>query len=97
MAPRLRDAAWSEASVLEGRHEIAAHLDVLESRLDQREWLVGSYSLADICYAPMVLVLDRVGLEDEISARPGLSTWVQRLRERRSIRETMMAEPESRR
>jgi glutathione S-transferase len=95
MAPRLKDAAWTEASVLEGRSEIAAHLNVLEPFLERQDWLIGSYSLADVCYAPLVLVLDRVGLEEEISTRPGISGWVSRLRGRPAIRETMLAGTES--
>jgi glutathione S-transferase len=95
MAPRLKDAAWTEASVLEGRREVAAHLDVVEPYLERQDWLVGSYSLADVCYAPLVLVLDRVGLEAEIPTRPGVSSWVSRLRNRAAIRETILAGAES--
>jgi glutathione S-transferase/GST-like protein len=80
---------------LEGRREIAAHLDVLEMPLKEREWLVGDYSLADVCYAPLVLVLDLVGLEDEVSARPAVAQWLSRLRERPAIRDTMMAPVDS--
>jgi glutathione S-transferase len=90
MAPRLKSVTWTDESVSEGRKELAAHLDVLEDRLATGPWLVDSYSLADVCYAPMVLVLDRVGLEEEIAVRPGVSAWVSRLRERSAIRDTMM-------
>jgi glutathione S-transferase len=95
VAPRLPEAEWTDESVLEGRREIAAHLDVLEMPLKEREWLVGDYSLADVCYAPLVLVLDLVGLEDEVSARPAVAQWLSRLRERPAIRDTMMAPVDS--
>ncbi|MEO1169025.1 MAG: glutathione S-transferase family protein [Pseudomonadota bacterium] len=93
MAPRLpkSDAdPWTDESVDEGRKEIAAHLDILEPLLANADWLVGEYSLADICYAPFVLVLDRVELGEEIENRRGVAGWVSRLLERRAIQETMM-------
>jgi len=90
IAPRLKDVAWTDTSVLEGRKELGAHLDILEDFLVKNEWLAGSYSLADVSYAPLVLVLDRLGLEEEVSTRPAVSNWVSRLKERRAIQETMM-------
>lgn len=90
MAPRLPRIAWTDESVSEGRKEIRAHLDVLEKRLAEQDWLVGSYSLADICYAPLVLVLDRVDLADDLAARPAVARWVSRLRERPAVQATMM-------
>jgi glutathione S-transferase len=70
------------------RDDIGLHVDVLERRLAGRDWLVDSYSLADVCYAPLVTVFDRVGLGDLIDARPGVAAWVARLRERPAVRET---------
>jgi glutathione S-transferase len=90
MAPRFPGATWSNESVQEGRSKIASHLDVLAERLAMRDWLVDAYSFADICYAPLVLVLDRVGLADEVTSRPAVARWAARLRERPAVRETMM-------
>jgi glutathione S-transferase len=92
MAPRLDGTAWTEASVAQGRRELADHLDVIEGWLDGREWLVGQYSLADVCYAPLVLVLDRVGLEAELDGRRNVREWTKRLRGRAAIRNTLMPE-----
>jgi glutathione S-transferase len=66
----------------------AMHLDVLEGRLAGREWLVDAYSLADICYAPILTVFDRVNLGELVAARPRVAAWVQRLGERPAIRDT---------
>ena len=77
-------------SVAEGRRQIGHHLDVLAKQLRDREWLVAEYSLADVCYAPFVLVLERVELGDEIAGRPPVSRWVDRLKTRKAIVETMM-------
>ena len=93
MAPRMPGQtvdSWSDESVTSGRREIARHLDVLESQLAGQEWLVSDYSLADICYAPFVLVLDRVELGDEIAARPLVAGWVARLKNRKAVIDTMM-------
>ena len=93
MAPRLpKEMAdpWTDASVSEGRRRIAMHLDVLEKQLANQEWLLADFTLADVCYAPFVLVLDRVDLGDEIESRASVKRWVNRLNNRRSIIETMM-------
>ncbi|MGI9324117.1 MAG: glutathione S-transferase family protein [Pseudomonadales bacterium] len=94
MAPRLPNGLgepWTEASVAQGRKELCYHLDVLEKQLGSNDWLVADYSLADIGYAPFVLVLDRVELGDEIEKRARVKRWVERLQSRRAIVETMMA------
>ncbi|HJQ84476.1 MAG TPA: glutathione S-transferase family protein [Candidatus Binatia bacterium] len=72
----------------QARDGLAAHLDVLERRLAGRDWLIDAYSLADVCYAPFVTVLDRVDLGDLVDARPAVSAWVRRLRERPAVRDT---------
>ena len=93
MAPRMPAGLgdeFTQASVEEGRAEMSAHRDVLEDQLTGRQWLVDEYSLADVCYAPFVLVLDRVELGDEITRRPNVNRWVEQLRARRSVIDTMM-------
>ncbi len=93
MAPRLPHGlgdAYTEQTVLEGKQEICLHLDVLEAQLSGRAWLADEYSLADICYAPFVLVLDRVDLGDEIRRRPKVLRWHSQLLNRPSIAATMM-------
>lgn len=72
-----------------GRGELAAHLDVLASRLETAHWLVEDYSLADICYAPLIVVAARAGLSEEIDARPPVAAWVERLKARPAVREGM--------
>jgi len=93
MAPRFPEGLgdpWTDESVEEGRREIAMHLDVLEEQLANKEWLVDTFSLADVCYAPFVLVLERVELGDEITNRQLVDRWVDRLRNRKAIVDTMM-------
>ena len=70
------------------RDDMQAHMDVVERRLEGREWLIDDYSLADICYAPLVTVFDRVALGDLIDTRPAVAAWVERMRARPAVRDT---------
>jgi glutathione S-transferase len=93
MAPRFPSGlgdTWTDESVEEGRSEIRLHLDVLDRQLGDKDWLIGEYSLADVCYAPFVLVLDRVELGEEVDLRENVKQWVDRLKSRKSIMDTMM-------
>jgi glutathione S-transferase len=88
MAPWFKGVPADDPSVRQARDAIAAHLDVLETHLRDRTWLVGEYSLADVCYAPVVTVLDRVRLGDLLTGRPALRAWVERLLARPAVRDT---------
>jgi glutathione S-transferase len=94
MAARL-DASVpaDDPAVLQGRDGVAAHLDVLETRLGGAAWLAGDYSFADVCYAPFVTVLelDLVGLGDLVRARPVVRDWIRRLAARPAVRDTAPA------
>jgi len=90
MAPAIRPTAPLDADARERAYDaFAHHLDVLEQRLTGRDWLIEAYSLADICYAPMLTVFDRIGLGELIGSRPGVAAWVQRLHARPAVRDTM--------
>jgi len=90
MAPRFSPQVSPEdPSVRGGRDAMAVHLDVLAARLARADFLVGSYSLADVCYAPFVTVLDMLGLGDLLATRPAVAAWVRRLEARPAIRDTV--------
>jgi len=90
MAPRFSQrVSADDPSVARGRERIAAHMDVLDARLRDRPWVVDDYSLADVCYAPVVTVLHLVGLGDLLDTRPALRAWVARLTARPAVRDTM--------
>jgi len=89
MAPAIRPGVPWDVAARDAAHDaIAAHLDVLERRLAGRAWLVGEYSLADVCYAPVLTVMDRVGLGHLIAARPAVAAWVARVSARPAVRDT---------
>jgi glutathione S-transferase len=87
------EVARDHPSVLAGGDRIAEHLEVLEARLTDRAWLVDAYSLADVCYAPIVTVLDYVGLDGLLANRPAVHDWVERLKERPPVRDTAPPRP----
>lgn len=92
MAPRFApEVPADDPSVARGRTEVANHLDVLESRLAEGEWLIGDYSLADVCYAPFVTTFALVGLGDLVDERPKVRGWIARLAERPAVRDTAPA------
>lgn len=79
---------WDHADREQARQEMAAHLDVLESLLAQEEYLVGDFSLADVCYVPFVCELGAAGLDQLLAPRPAVQRWVERLRGRPSVAAT---------
>ena len=92
LAPRIGgDGSWSEESVEAARAGLCLHLDLLERNLESRAWLVGDYSLADICYAPLVLSLERVGFGDAFEARPKVRDWLRRLEARKAVADALAA------
>ena len=89
MAPRFSpDVRPDDPSVRQGRAAMAAHCDVLETRLRGAPWLVGDYSLADVCYAPFVTSFEPLGLGDLIATRPAVEAWARRLAARPAVRDT---------
>jgi GSH-dependent disulfide-bond oxidoreductase len=89
MAPVVTpDKPVDPAARRKARDDMQAHMDVVERRLEGREWLIDDYSLADICYAPLVTVFSRVALGDLIDTRPAVAAWVERLRARPAVRDT---------
>ena len=87
------EAAWDRADQARAKDEIAGHLDVLEAALDGRDHLAGSFSLADVCYAPFACELETARLGALLTARPRVRAWIERLNARPSIRVTRPAPP----
>jgi len=65
--------------------EIGRVLARIEGTLDDRPFLAGEFSLADIAFVPRVLILPQLGVE--VDARlQNVGAWIGRLRERPSVR-----------
>ena len=65
-----RGGPWTEGSPANASRRRCTHLDVIEKQLRAQEWLTGRDSLADICFAPLILSLHRIGFDDEFERRP---------------------------
>jgi len=69
-----------------GRKELARFLPVIESALGDREWLEGTFSLADIAFTPHLALVAEGGFD--FSPYPRLRAWLTRLTARPAWRET---------
>jgi maleylacetoacetate isomerase len=65
--------------------EVERGLARLEASLAGKEYLVGSFSLADVAFAPRVLVLPQLGVDVDPRLRQVIA-WIERLRERPSVK-----------
>lgn len=88
IAPLFSQVTRDDPSVVAARAALARHLDVLEARIGEGEWLAGAYSLADVCYAPFVTVLEPLGEGALLSERPRARAWIERLAARPAVRAT---------
>jgi glutathione S-transferase len=82
------EASWNRDDQQRALEEMGRHLDILESLLKHGEHLVGTFSLADVAYAPLVCELQQCELGHLLERRPAVGAWVERLRARPSIRTT---------
>ncbi|WP_137701124.1 glutathione S-transferase family protein [Marimonas lutisalis] len=70
-------------------------LDVLEARLQGRDWLMDDYSIADICTVPWMRALDHYGAKPEVkwNARPNVVAWFDRFMERPAVQRAINVPP----
>lgn len=50
-------------------------LDVLDAALAGNEYLVGTYSLAEVCFSPYFQYLQDMGIDGHVKERPNVSAW----------------------
>jgi glutathione S-transferase len=74
-------AVWAvvpdEQATAAARVELARYLPVLDAALDRREWLEGTFSLADVAYAPHLWLIDEGGFD--FGSYPAVRAWLDRL------------------
>ena len=74
-----------DAQRLQGwRQSILQMLAVIDGTLAGKSWLVGNFSLADVAYAPRVVILPALGVQLDAEWR-NVAAWIQRLNQRASI------------
>ena len=84
-------AFWNSPASAEeqetGRKELARYLPVLEQALFRRDWLEGTFSLADIALAPHLLLVMEGGF-DFAGSYPAVRSWLDRIAARPAWRKT---------
>jgi glutathione S-transferase len=73
-------------SVTAARLELARFLPVIDRALESREWLEGTFSLADVAYAPHLSMIMEGGYD--FAPYPALRGWLERLLARPAWRKT---------
>jgi glutathione S-transferase len=76
---------WDEKAMAQAKKEIEKHLEILESQLHGKEYLVGDrYTLVEVCYTPFVEFFSLV----EVTPPPAAAAWTARMLERPSAQAT---------
>lgn len=85
MAEMARAEAERDQARLQRLHRgIERALDYLNHELTGQQFLAGDFSIADIGFAPRVLVLGNLGLAAGVN-RPNVDAWIKRMVQRPSI------------
>jgi glutathione S-transferase len=66
------------------RQQVQRMLAVIDGSLAGRQWLAGNFSLADVAFAPRVVILPALGVEVDPEWK-NVASWIQRLNQRASI------------
>ena len=66
------------------RQQVQRMLAVIDGSLAGRQWLAGTFSLADVAFAPRVVILGGLGVELDPEWK-NVAGWIQRLNQRASI------------
>ncbi|HVN84619.1 MAG TPA: glutathione S-transferase family protein [Candidatus Binatia bacterium] len=64
--------------------ELLRGLARLEAALENKDFLSGEFSLADVAFAPRVLILPQLGVEVDPRLRQ-VAAWIERVRQRPSV------------
>ncbi len=76
-----RDAARIDSA----KAEIAKAFDRIEQELKNKDYLVGSFSLADVAFMSNIDLLDRFGIAVDAAKYPKTVAWIARLKARPSF------------
>ncbi len=81
---RKPEAERDQEKLTTSRQQVARMLAVIDGSLAGRNWLVGNFSLADVGFAPRMVILPALGVAVDPEWR-NLAAWIQRLNQRASI------------
>ncbi len=78
---------WNVEAMDAARKQVNAHLGILDGQLGDSTWLVGdAFSLAEVCYAPLVRFFAELALEPP----PRIRAWGERILARPSVKKTWL-------
>lgn len=80
------EGTGNEERIQRYRAEVVRVLELLERRLEGREYLAGSFSLADVAFIPRLLILPNLGIEVPGRLKNVLG-WIERLKLRPSVKQ----------
>jgi len=83
---RKPEGEGNEERIRRYRAEAVRVLELLERRLEGREYLAGSFSLADVAFVPRLLILSDLGIEVPGRLKNVLA-WIERLKQRPSVQQ----------
>jgi glutathione S-transferase len=76
---------WDEKAMAQAKKEIEKHLEILESQLRGKEYLVGDcYTLVEVSYTPFVEFFSLI----EVTPPPAVAAWTARMLQRPSAQAT---------
>ncbi|MEW6271114.1 MAG: glutathione S-transferase family protein [Thermodesulfobacteriota bacterium] len=79
---------WDEKAMEQAKKEIEKHLEILETQLGKKEYMVGDrYGLVEVCYTPFVQFFPLM----EITPPPAVGAWTERMLTRDSAQQTKPA------
>jgi glutathione S-transferase len=81
---RKPEAERDAEKLANARQQVQRMLAVIDGSLAGRQWLAGSFSLADVAFAPRVVILGALGIELDPEWK-NVASWIQRLNQRASI------------
>jgi len=81
---RKPEAERDQEKLATSRQQVARMLAVIDGSLAGRNWLVGNFSLADVAFAPRIVILPALGVAVDPEWR-NLASWIQRLNQRASV------------
>ena len=82
---RKPDGERDEQRIQNAKLEITKGLDRIESELQEREYLAGPFSLADVAFMPNLELLDRFNIPVDANKYKHTVAWIARLKARPSF------------
>jgi glutathione S-transferase len=81
---------YGDDEVQQAENRLRMTVERMEERLsDTKQWLLGDYSLADICIVPVMVRMNDIGMSDLWHDLKGVVAWFTRIRERDAVQKAL--------